>query len=98
MTKLITRWLGVAAVCLMTLAASAPAAAQQQPPAPQSEYVPVDSLPPQEQVPALPLLVAAYSVVLVALFVYVLSVARRLQVVQAEMARLEGDMKKSGRG
>lgn len=96
MTKQITRLIGVAVLCLLTLASTSPVAAQ--PPQSQSEFVPVDSLPQQEQVPALPLLVGAYSVVLVAFFVYLLSVARRLQAVQAEMARLDADVKKVGRG
>jgi CcmD family protein len=70
----------------------------QQPPERQSEYVPVDSLPPQEQMPAAPLLVSAYAVVIVAFFVYLMSVARRMQKVQREIERLETDMKRSGRG
>jgi len=74
------------------------AAAAQQPPPRQETYVPVDSLPPQEQMPAAPLLVGAYSFVLVAFFVYLVSVARRTQSVQREIERLERDMKKSGHG
>ena len=50
-------------------------------------------LPPQEQLPAAPLLVGAYVFVLVALFVYVLSVAARLASVQQEIDRLEGEIK-----
>jgi hypothetical protein len=87
----------LAATALLILCAAPPAGAQQPPPERQSEYVPVDSLPPQEQMPAAPLLVGAYSFVLVVFFVYVVSVARRLQRVQVEMERLETDIKRAGR-
>jgi uncharacterized small protein (DUF1192 family) len=41
---------------------------------------------------------AAAADVLVSVFVYLLSVARRMQKVQTEIERLEADMKKAGRG
>lgn len=66
-------------------------------PEPQDKFVPLDELPPEEQLPAAPLLVTAYAFVLLALFAYVLSVARRLGAVQQEVDRLERDLKKSGR-
>ena len=68
-----------------------------QQPEQQNEFIPIDQLPPQDQLPAAPLLVAAYAIVMVALFVYVLSVARRLGAVQKELERLEADMKRSSR-
>ena len=43
------------------------------------------------------LLVAAYVVVIVVLFLYLLSVARRLNTVQREVDRLEADVKRTGR-
>jgi CcmD family protein len=64
---------------------------------PQSEFLPVDDLPPGDQLPGAPLLITAYSFVLLALFGYVLSVARRLGTVQREVERLETDLKRSGR-
>ena len=70
--------------------------AQQSAPQQTDEFVPIDELPPQDQLPAAPLLVAAYSVVVLALFLYVVSVARRLDRVQRELARLEADVKRSG--
>ena len=84
---------------LLLTVAVAPLMAQQpaQPPQQQNDYVPVDQLPPQDQLPAAPLLVSAYSVVMVGLFAYVLSVARRLTTVQRELARLESDLKKTRR-
>jgi len=69
----------------------------QQPPQQQDEFVPIDELPPQDQLPAAPLLVAAYSFVVLALFAYVVSVARRLGGVQREIERLESELKRSGR-
>ena len=71
--------------------------AQQPEPKQQDEFVPVDQLPPQDQLPAAPLLIAAYSFVALALFAYVVSVARRLGTVQRELERLEGDAKRSPR-
>jgi CcmD family protein len=59
--------------------------------------VPIDQLPPQDQLPAAPLLIAAYAIVVLALFAYVMSVARRLTVVQREIERLETDMKRGSR-
>jgi CcmD family protein len=81
---------------LAGLAAGAPVLAQGQPPAqPQDEFVPIDQLPPQDQLPAAPLLIGAYGFVLLALFGYVFSVAKRLSAVQREVERLEGDVKRT---
>jgi CcmD family protein len=84
---------------VLSVACLAPAAASAQPPQPPpvDEFVPIDQLPPQDQMPAAPLLIGAYSFVAVALFTYVLSVSRRLGRVQREIARLETDLKKTGR-
>jgi len=90
------RFLRLAGACLFALLCAAPSFAQQ--PQQQTEFVPVDSLPQAEQMAAAPLLIAAYVVVLVSFFVYLLSVARRMQKVQTEIERLEADMKKAGRG
>ena len=84
----------VLAMLLLT-SAVVPVVAQQ--PEQQNEYVPIDQLPPQDQLPAAPLLVTAYAVVMVGLFAYVLSVARRLTTVQRELERLESDLKKTRR-
>jgi CcmD family protein len=85
------------AIVFVLLAAS-PIAAQRQPPEQQGEFIPIDQLPPAEQMPAAPLLIGAYSFVVVVLFAYLLTVSRRLVVVQREVGRLEADMKRSGRG
>ena len=90
---------------LLLLLVSAPIAAQEQsqpqPPKQQNEqetgFVPVSQLPPQDQLPAAPLLVTAYSFVWLALFGYLVSVAQRLSKVQREVERLESDMKRGTR-
>jgi CcmD family protein len=82
---------------LLILLVGAPIAAQQPEPKQQGEFVPVSQLPAQDQLPAAPLLVTAYAFVWVALFAYVVSVARRLSRVQREVERLEADIKRGHR-
>jgi CcmD family protein len=60
-----------------------------QPPAAQSEYVPVKDLPPVDQLPAAPLLVAAYSFIWLAAMFYLWTIWRRLGKVETEMRALE---------
>ena len=71
--------------------------AQAQPQKPPDEFFTLDQLPPTEQFPAARLLIAAYVVVVVVLFLYLVSVARRLTIVQREVERLEADVKRTGR-
>jgi CcmD family protein len=94
-----TAFLRIALVALLLLPSADIAAAAQPPAQPeqQDEFVPVDTLPPQDQLPAAPLLITAYAFVMLALFGYLLSVARRLTTVQRELERLESDVKRSGR-
>ena len=98
--KTTKRWCAV--WLLVFVAGVLPAAAQQ--PAPQSsqpeqqnEFVPIDQLPPTEQLAAAPLLIGAYAFVLVVLFAYVFSVARRLTTVQQDLERLDTTIKQGGR-
>jgi CcmD family protein len=89
-------------LCLAALPYIAPVAAQstqpqQEPPKQTGEFVPISQLPPQDQLPAAPLLVTAYAFVWIALFGYVVSVARRLTKVQHEVERLEADIKRGTR-
>ena len=56
-----------------------------QPPAGQSEFVPVDSVPLSDQLPAAPLLVTAYAFVWAAVMVYLWTIWRRLNKVETEM-------------
>jgi hypothetical protein len=58
-------------------------------PAQQNEYVPIDQLPPQETMPAAPLLIGAYILVWLGLMAYVWSIWRRLARVETEMQALQ---------
>lgn len=51
-------------------------------------FVPLDSLPPGEQLPAAPLLITAYAFVWVLLMAYLWSIAKRLRKVESEMETL----------
>jgi CcmD family protein len=79
---------------LLVTALAAAAAAQQPPQEPTDEFVPVSELPPAEQMPSAPLVIAAYAFAWLALGAYVVSVARRLTDVQREVSRLEGELKR----
>ena len=46
---------------LIPAAFDLPARAQQPPPQQQDEFIPIEKLPPQDQLPAAPLLVAAHT-------------------------------------
>lgn len=63
------------------------AGAQPQPSP--DEFIPISQVPPEEQIPAINLVAAAYAFVWVALLGYVWSLARRLQRTETELARLE---------
>jgi CcmD family protein len=93
------RLLALVLVVLAMAAAVAPLAAQQPPRGePQEEFVPVKDLPHQEQLPAAPLLIAAYAFVWVALLGYVWTVWRRLLKVEREMHDLAGRIKNEAEG
>jgi CcmD family protein len=85
-------------IALLLVAVWAPAANAQQPKPPerQDEFVPISELPPEEQLPAQPLVIGAYAFAWLALGAYVVSVARRLDHVQREIDRLETETKRSG--
>ncbi len=82
-------------VALVGLLAGATVAVAQPsaPPQQMDEFVPINQLPQQEQIPAANLLIPAYAFVWVAVLVYVVSIARRLNGVQHEVQRLEADIK-----
>jgi hypothetical protein len=86
----------IAVVFVLTLQLS-PLAAQTQP-RQQEQFTPIDQLPPQEQLPAAPLLVGAYAFVLLMLFGYLVMVSRRLSAIQTEVNRLDADLKRTGKG
>lgn len=66
-----------------------PAVAFQPPPSAQEAFVPVSELPPGDQLPAAPLLVAAYAFVWLAAMFYMWTVWRRLRRVEDDMRALE---------
>jgi hypothetical protein len=84
------------AAVLLVLAGGSAGGALAQAPQQQDEFVPISELPPQEQLPAAPLLVGAYVFVLAVLFGYVYSVAGRLTAVQRDLARLESEQTRRG--
>jgi len=84
----------VVTILLLVLALPGAATAQQPAPKQQDEFVPISELPPQEQLPAQPLLVAAYAFSWLAIGGYVFSVARRIDAVQREIQRLENEARR----
>ena len=89
------RWhvMSIAFVGLLASASPALAVSAQQPPGPQTEaareeYVPVKDLPAAEQLPAAPLVLGAYALIWVGVFVYVWSISRRLASVDRELLAL----------
>jgi hypothetical protein len=60
-----------------------------QPSAGQGEFVPVDQLPPADQLAAAPLLITAYAFVWAVLMFYLWSIWRRLGRVEVDMRALE---------
>ncbi len=58
----------------------------QQPEAAQDGFVPMSDIPPEDQLPAAPLLVAAYSVVWAIAIGYLWTIWRRLGMVERELA------------
>ena len=97
-----SRWRAVAAVVAARSRAGvrlSPLAAQQQPPKrpAQDEFVPIDELPPQEQLPAAPLLIAAYSVAWVAVAGYLFSIWRRMAASSTSSPRSAAACSSAGR-
>lgn len=66
--------------------ASQPPTAQ---PAQVDGFVPIDQLPPREQLPAAPFLITAYVFVWVLLMAYIWTIARRLSRVERDLQSLE---------
>ena len=100
MLRSTSRWkaaLGAACVALLMLCTGASSAIAAQPPQPQDEFKPVGNNPAPEQIPAAPLLIGAYVVVLGGLFAYVVGLSRRLGAVRHDIERLEGEIKRRGR-
>jgi CcmD family protein len=66
----------------------APSVMAQQPQQPPDGFVPADTLKPQEQLPAAPLVIAAYAVAWVAVFGYLWSIRNRLGRVERDLAEV----------
>lgn len=79
-------------VLVMLALLSMPVMAQptQPPPKPaaQDGFVPIDQLAPKEELPAAPLVIAAYAIAWIVIFVYVVSLWRRQHKVEAEIAEV----------
>lgn len=88
MTRLARLTFGVLLVSI-SVAVLTRSAWAQPPPTGQEEFVPINELPPEDQLPAAPLLIAAYAFVWVTLFVYLWSIWRRLRKVEGELQQLE---------
>jgi CcmD family protein len=82
-------------VLVIVVLGAAASAAGAQPPA-QEGFVPVDQLPGQEQLPAAPLVAAAYGVAWGAVLVYVWTVWRRLAKVEQELTEVSRRIPASG--
>jgi CcmD family protein len=89
----------VGLLCLLLAAAAADTLAQQPPPpsAAQDGFVPIDQLQPKEEMPAAPLVMAAYAVAWLVIFGYIWSLWRRLQHVEGEIAELSRRLAPGGR-
>jgi CcmD family protein len=66
-----------------------PALAGAQPQPSPDEFVPMSEVPPEEQIPAINLVAAAYAFVWVAVLGYVWSLGSRLKKAEDEIGRLE---------
>ena len=78
----------LAALAAPSLDLSSVALAKEDQPQPPADFVPAEN-EPQEQIPAMPLLGAAYGLIWLGVFGYVWSVARRLRKVESEITALE---------
>jgi hypothetical protein len=86
----VSRVLVVTSLMFVLLASSMPAAQPPAgpPPAATDGFVPVTDLPPDEQLPAAPLVIGAYAFMWVAVLVYVGLLSRRLTAVQKDLDAL----------
>ncbi|MDA1093395.1 MAG: CcmD family protein [Acidobacteria bacterium] len=73
-------------VCLGLLGATTTQAAQPAQPSVPEGFVPMEDVPPEDQLPAAPLLAAAYVVVWVIALGYLWTIWRRLGSVEKELA------------
>jgi CcmD family protein len=83
-------WRMVLVLILLSAGPASLASLEAQPPRrPADEgFVPIDQLPPEEKLPAAPLLIAAYSVAWLAVAGYLFSIWRRLARVEREIVEV----------
>lgn len=74
---------------VFALLLAAPVSGLAQPQPSPDEFVPISEVPPEEQIPAINLVGAAYAFVWLAVLGYVWSLGRRLGKAEADLARLE---------
>ena len=79
-------------IALTSFVLLASTAFAQTSPAGQGGFVPVDSVPLSDQLPAAPLLITAYAFVWLAVMMYLLSIWKRLNKVEDEMRALAQKM------
>jgi CcmD family protein len=95
------RLLMAALLFVMTCSTAAPASATSQQPQPSSAaqdgFVPIDQLQPREELPAAPLVMAAYAVAWLVIFGYVWTIWRRLARVEQEIATVSQRVAGGGR-
>ena len=85
-------------IVFLALVVRASAFAQQVPTSPQTEYLPIDQLPPTEQMPSAPYVIAAYAIIwLIAMF-YLWTIWRRIGKLETDMHALERQRAKGGSG
>jgi CcmD family protein len=76
-------------VAVLLITAPLAYAAQPQPQPTVDEFLPMEEVPAEEQIPAINLVAAAYGFVWVVVVGYVWSLGRRLQKAEAEITDLE---------
>ena len=76
------------ALWIIVMSAVSTAVFAFQPPPGQDGFVAAKDLPPTEQIPAAPLLVAAYAIIWVAAVFYLWTIWRRLNKVEADIRAL----------
>ncbi len=87
----------IATVTTVTTGGARLEASSQVQPA-QDEFIPLEQVPPEDQLPAAPLLVTAYGLIWIAVLGYVWSITRRMTTVEQELARLLKRVEERGQG
>lgn len=96
--RVLRTWTMTALLALACLGADVRGvAAQPAQPAARDEFVPISEVAPQDQLPAAPLLIGAYSVAWLAIALYIWSVWTRLGRVERELQTLSGRLSSRGR-